>query len=279
MPMIAAAARAAFTCAASSTETACASIAASSVALRAATADASATPAICSARSPGDPASDNTVERLSFKSRAWSGIRVFKVVTSRLSPSRGLQRFVARLPVAGAELVRLQSIENAQHLVHVAADVHVGDGREPDHALWIDDERRAFGDAFRIEHTERAAQVFADVGEHRKRQAAQILVVLAPGQVNEFAVDGCAEHLSISIRELAGLAPELRDLGGAHECEILGPEEQHEPLARVRLVVDGRECGVQVLRHGGLQRKLRETVAYGQHVQSSMRHSLGSTQY
>src|SRR5690606_34949752 len=131
--------------------------------------------------------------------------------------------------------------------------------------LRVDDERRALRDPFLVEDAERAAQVLADVGEHRERQAFQILVVAPPGEMHELAVDRAAEHLRVAVREVAMLLAELGDLRRTDEREVLRPEEDHEPLAGIASARDGLEGGVQVLGHGGLQRKLGKLVAYGQH--------------
>ena len=108
-----------------------------------------------------------------------------------------------------------------------------------------------------------------DVGEHRERQLLEVLVVLAPREVHELAVDRGAEHLRVAIRELAVLAAELRDLGRADEREVLRPEEHHEPLARVALVRDGLERRVELLGHGRFERELGKLVTYRQHSYAS----------
>src|SRR3982751_6283647 len=59
-----------------------------------------------------------------------------------------LQHLFARRPVARAELVRLESVEHAESLRRVAADVEAVDRDVLDHIVRIDDEGRAEGDAF-----------------------------------------------------------------------------------------------------------------------------------
>ena len=46
------------------------------------------------------------------------------------------------------------------------------------------------------------AQLALDVGQHRERQVAQVLVVDAPGVVHELAVGAGAEHLGVAVGEL-----------------------------------------------------------------------------
>src|SRR5262245_54169106 len=67
--------------------------------------------------------SDATLDRLSLRSRAYSGSRSFRTSIDMMMGSLGgLQDLVALLPVAGAELVGLQGVEHAQHFLRVAAD-------------------------------------------------------------------------------------------------------------------------------------------------------------
>src|SRR5690606_38932194 len=131
--------------------------------------------------------------------------------------------------------------------------------------LRIHDEGGALRNALLVEDAERTGQILADVGEHRERQPPQVLVILAPRKVHELAVDGPAQNLGVAIRELIVLARELRDFGRTHEGEVLRPEEHDQPFAGVRVVGDGREGLVELVRYGRLQCELGETVAYGQH--------------
>jgi len=90
-------------------------------------------------------------------------------------------------------------------------------------------------------------------------------LVLAPGQMDVLGVHARPQDFRLTILELAVQAPELGDLGGADEGEILGPEEQHHPLAGVALVGDGLEGFVRVGGHGGGEGEFGKLVAYGQH--------------
>src|SRR5690606_37182104 len=132
--------------------------------------------AICFSFRPGDPESFRTVETFNRMSFAKSGTRFLITSMFMASPvipgrgsrrwarfgerrgplqgrafasrSGGAQRLLALLPIARAELVGLQRIEDAQDLVDVTADVHVGDHREADDVVRVDDEGRALGHAF-----------------------------------------------------------------------------------------------------------------------------------
>src|SRR4051812_26870105 len=73
---------------------------------------------------------------------------------------RGLQHFLAFLPVAGAQLVGLKRVEDAQSLLRVAADVEAVHRNVLDDVVRIDDERRAIGDSgVRGDDSERAGQL------------------------------------------------------------------------------------------------------------------------
>src|SRR3954470_132980 len=165
------------------------------------------------------------------------------------SGSGRLKRVLALLPVAGAQLVGLQGVQNAQDFLRVAADRQVIDRSEADDALGIDDEGGAECHAFGlVEDAELGAQLALDVGQHRERQVTQVVVVDAPGVVDELAVGRSAENLGVAVGELAVQLAESGDLGRAHEGEVLRPEEHDQPLALERTV---GELGERLLRIGG----------------------------
>src|ERR1044072_4831759 len=66
--------------------------------------------------------SDARLDRLSLRSRAYSGSRSFRTSIDMVASLCGLQDLVALLPVAGAQLVGLQRIQHAQHFLRIAAD-------------------------------------------------------------------------------------------------------------------------------------------------------------
>src|SRR3546814_2720394 len=61
---------------------------------------------------------------------------------------RGLQNFLALLPVAGAQFVRLKRIGHAKRFLRVAALVETVHRHMLDHIVRIDDEGGAISDAF-----------------------------------------------------------------------------------------------------------------------------------
>src|ERR1700736_5617918 len=147
--------------------------------------------------------------------------------------SGGLQSFLTLLPVAGAQLVRLKSVQHAQDFLRIAADVQVGHVDEADDALWVHDVSRALcHTGFGIENAELRCQFALDVGEHRKGQVLQLVLVTAPGQVHELAVDADAEDLGVAGLEFLLELAERGNLGRAYEREERRPEEYDLRLAR-----------------------------------------------
>src|SRR6266481_1010335 len=142
------------------------------------------------------------LDRLSFRSRAYSGSRSFRASMDMASSLRGLQDVVALLPVAGAELVGLQRIEHAQHFLRVAADREVVHRHEADDAVGIDDEGGAQAHALAlVEDAERPGKLALEIGQHGERQRLQVGMVLAPGQVHELGVGRDAVDYGIALVE------------------------------------------------------------------------------
>src|SRR5216684_5384321 len=210
--------------------------------------------------------SDARLDRLSLRSRAYSGSRSFRTSMDMASSLRGLQDVVALLPVAGAELVGLQRIEHAQHFLRVAADREVVHRHEADDAIGIDDEGGAEANAFSlVEDAERLGELALEVGQHREGQRLQVGVVLAPRQVHELGIGrGAVEH-RVAVVELAAELAEGGDLGRTDEGEILRPEEHDLPLAGSALVGNVLEGGPGVGAHHRLEVEGGKLVADGQH--------------
>src|SRR6266851_1816045 len=104
------------------------------------------------------------------RGRAHSAARppVDQAAWIRRGESSRLERLFALLPVAGAKLIGLQRVEDAQHLARVAADRKIIDADMADDALGIDDEGGAQRDALvLVEDAQRCAQLALDVGEPR----------------------------------------------------------------------------------------------------------------
>lgn len=75
-------------------------------------------------------------------------------------------------------------------------------------------------------------------GEVHLTQATLLPRLLRPLHMREHRVDRAAEQVRPVIQELLSLVAEGDDFGGAHECEVEGPEEQDDPLSSVVLEGD-----------------------------------------
>src|ERR1700733_1291111 len=160
-----------------------------------------------------------------------------------------LQRRVALLPVARAELIGLQRIEHAQNFIWTAADVEVGHVHEADDALRIDDVGRPLRNTgFGIEDPERVRQLALDVREHREWQITQLLLLLAPGKVHELAVCADAEKLCVARLEFVVELAECGNLGRADEGEVLRQKENDLARGASAVVRERPEAFVDIVR-------------------------------
>src|SRR5512132_2582305 len=183
--------------------------------LRDASAATTNVPARCCSVSAGSAA---RLDKLSLRSFAYSGKAFFSFsrdivalpsdesgAGSLPAPgprSCGFQNVFALLPVAGAQLVRLQSIEDTQHFLRVTADIEIIHRDEADDPLRIDDERRAQTHALAlVEDAQSHAQLSLDVSQHRKRQVPEIREVPSPCPMHELAVRRCPVHDRVAISE------------------------------------------------------------------------------
>src|SRR5690625_5001031 len=165
--------------------------------------------------------------------------------------SGDLENLFALLPVAGAEFVGLQRVQDAQGLLRVPADTQVVHGHVADDAVRVHDEGGPQADAFvHVKDAELGGELTLQVGEHRELQVPKVLIVALPGQVNELAVRGEAEDLGIAVGKLLVQRREGCNLGRANEGKVLRPSKEDQPLALIALVVDVDK---------GLARRLRLT--------------------
>ena len=104
---------------------------------------------------------------------------------------------------------------------------------------------------------------------HGKSAVGELLVRLAPGEVDVGGVGRGADQHGVAVGEIALQLAIADDLGRADEGEILGPEEQDLPLAIGLGKVDrlaGGQRGGALLDGKGERGKL---VANGKHVEIS----------
>src|SRR5512132_875446 len=250
--------------------------------LRDASAATTNVPARCCSVSAGSAA---RLDKLSLRSFAYSGKAFFSFsrdiaalpsdesgAGSLPAPgprSCGLENVFALLPVAGAQLVHLQSVQDTQHFLRVSADIEVVHRNEADDPLGIDDERRAQTHALAlVEDAESGAQLSLDVRQHGKRQVPEIRVGLPPCEMNELAVRRYPVHDRVAVGELVVELAESGDLGRAYEREILRPEEHDLPLPFVGPIRNLRERPLRIGRYDSPQIETRKPVTNGQHLHS-----------
>ena len=125
-----------------------------------------------------------------------------------------------------------------------------------DHALGIDDEQAAQGDAGRlIENLIGRSDLLFQIRHQGVSDIAKTTIFaigLNPGQVAELAVNGNTKNLGVAAGEISVAIAECRDLGGADEGEIEGIEEKHHVLA----AVVGKADLLKLLIHNGRGREL-----------------------
>ena len=169
------------------------------------------------------------------KGRVRSKIARRRLILSRriVGRLRACRRRAGRLH--GHKLVRLQTVEDAQRILRVAADIQVIDVNMLNDVMRIDDIGCAQCDAFRRANAEAVDQRTGRVGELPGRMIVEIRMVAAPRQLAELIVRAAAHHDRVAIVELSGEAAELSDLGRAHKGEILRVEVDDFPLSREKL--------------------------------------------
>src|SRR5271155_2034298 len=156
--------------------------------------------------------------------------------TGRVEP---LQRAASDRPIARAQLVGLQAVQNAQHLFRTAADIEVVHRNVLDDVVRIDDERRPQRHPFLgVAHAELVHQRAGDVGELPLVKTPQLGMIAAPAELGELVVGRTAEHDRVAVLKLLGKLGKTDDFGRADEGEILRIEVDNLPLARKRPLVE-----------------------------------------
>src|SRR5688572_15755665 len=126
----------------------------------------------------------------------------------------GPQNLFALMPVAWAQLVGLQRVEDAQRLLRIAALVEAVDRHMLDHVMRIDDEGSAQANAgVLVENAERTGELMLVVRDPREIERGEALVRLAPGEVHEIAVGRAADELGVAVGEVLqqlAIADDLR---------------------------------------------------------------------
>ena len=126
----------------------------------------------------------------------------------------------------------LGSLDLAQQIARIAADAFGGDFHGLNHALRIDDEGAAIGQALVFAHVFKVARDRArGVANHGVFDLADGLGRIGPGLVHEMRVGGDGVNLHAHLLEFGVVVGHVAQLGGAHEGEIGRVEEEHGPLA------------------------------------------------
>ena len=112
----------------------------------------------------------------------------------------------------------------------------------------VDDEGCAVSNAVLVQDAEGAGQLALEVGCHDDGQVHELLVGTAPCVVGVLVIDGNADNLAVAGFELVCELTEGCDLGGAHEGEVLRPEENDAPGVLVQTL--GGDSGEVVFRLG-----------------------------
>jgi len=154
----------------------------------------------------------------------------------------------AGLPVAGAQLVGLEGVELAQDLFGVATHGAGGDGHRLDDVVGVDDEGGAVGHPVGVQDAQGAHQLALEVAGHGEGEVLELVVAAAPGVVRVLVVHRDADDLAVAVLELVVQVAEGGDLGGAHEGEVLGPEEHDAPGALGDGGGDGGEVVLGLVR-------------------------------
>src|SRR5690606_32137790 len=93
-----------------------------------------------------------------------------------------LERFAADRTIAGAKLIRLQGVENAQRVLRIAADAEIVDVNVLDDVVRVDDEGGAQRNARFRTNAEAVDQRAGRIGELPCRMAFQIRMIAPPGE-------------------------------------------------------------------------------------------------
>ncbi len=169
-----------------------------------------------------------------------------------------LHRLGAGLPVGGTDLAmlvgELESLDQTERLVDVAADRQVVDRDLPQDALGVDDEQAPKRHPLvLLEHAVGLADGVRRVGQKRDIDVAQAALGsrgLHPGPVAVERVRGAADDGALDLGELLDAVAEGNDLRRADEGEVLRVEEEDHILALVLLEADLQLGDVAVLEDG-----------------------------
>src|SRR5947209_18454621 len=105
--------------------------------------------------------------------------------------------------------------------MRVASDREIIHRDEADYVFRIDDEGGALRHSFfRIEDAELFAKLALHIGQHGEGKRLEVLMMLAPCQVDKFGIRAAAQNLRVTVFEFAVEFAECRNLSGADKRKI-----------------------------------------------------------
>jgi hypothetical protein len=178
------------------------------------------------------------------------------------SDASRLEYSAASWAVAWAQFVGLETVEQTQNFVWVAADVQIIDRCVLDHIVWVDQEGCSQGNACTLfANTQAIDQVALGVSEGILLHVRQIWVLTAPSQFAEFIVSRAAKDNAVAVRKLAYQFVKADDFGWANKGEILWVKIDQLPLTFEAVLGDVEESAFAVFFMGF---KTRLYAGYGE---------------
>lgn len=142
---------------------------------------------------------------------------------------------LTRLPVVRAEAAVLGAVENPQHFVNAASDVHVVYNAVFQRAVRADDEEASIGlSLVRYEHAIGATDLMGVIRGRREDEACDSVLNARepePGAVAVDAVGRDADDGGFATREFSEAIRDCGEFRGAYEREIQRAKNQNQPLA------------------------------------------------
>jgi hypothetical protein len=180
--------------------------------------------------------------------RSFIGILSRKVLQAALGIS--LHGLSTLLPSSRANLAvlisELESLDETDGLLDVAADGEIVDGDLAENTLGVDDEETAESDALVLDQNAVGAGdlggLVGDEGELQVRTETALLAgLLDPGEMGEVGVGGDAEDGGVDLLEAVEGVVVLDDFGRADKGEVHGVEEKDDPLTLIVRELDVAE--------------------------------------
>lgn len=167
-----------------------------------------------------------------------------------------VQRFFAGFPVAGAELVCLQSIQNSKQFVNISPNAQVMNADVSHLASWVDQVNASVSNAFvAVQDVVSGCQFVVDIADHQVLHASQVFVAIAPAFVTVDAIGAGCQKDSFSVFEFTQRFVESNNFSRANERKVEWIEIQANPLSSEvrKLQIDELSIGIVFGSVVGLQ--------------------------